>query len=60
MVVNDNAGYLTLRGALGFIASKLAPTGDVCVLSTVYQVLIANGQITTFRMNRAATSPSLR
>ncbi|KPG91750.1 hypothetical protein AEQ67_29450 [Pseudomonas sp. RIT-PI-q] len=27
MVVNDNAGCLTPRGALGFIASKLAPTG---------------------------------
>ncbi|KPU60027.1 hypothetical protein AN403_4272 [Pseudomonas fluorescens] len=28
MVVNDNAGNLTPHGALGFIASKLAPTGD--------------------------------
>jgi Na+/serine symporter len=27
MVVNDNAGNLTPRGVLGFIASKLAPTG---------------------------------
>ncbi|QCY12731.1 hypothetical protein ELQ88_19170 [Pseudomonas sp. MPC6] len=27
MVVNDNAGNLTPRGALWFIASKLAPTG---------------------------------
>ncbi|QHF41824.1 hypothetical protein PspS34_27475 [Pseudomonas sp. S34] len=26
MVVNDNAGYLTPRGVLGFIASKLAPS----------------------------------
>ncbi|NWL23564.1 hypothetical protein F6476_33955 [Pseudomonas umsongensis] len=25
-VVNDNAGNLTPRGALGFIASRLAPT----------------------------------
>ncbi|RZI32928.1 hypothetical protein EUX57_05060 [Pseudomonas orientalis] len=24
--VNDNAGYLILRGVLGFFASKLAPT----------------------------------
>jgi len=29
MVVNDDAGNLTPRGALRFIASKLAPTG-VC------------------------------
>ncbi|WP_429368985.1 hypothetical protein [Pseudomonas sp. 18173] len=27
MVDNDNAGNLTPRGASGFIASKLAPTG---------------------------------
>ncbi|EPA98560.1 UNVERIFIED_ORG: hypothetical protein J2W82_003151 [Pseudomonas mohnii] len=27
MVVNDNAGNLTPRGALRFIASMLAPTG---------------------------------
>ncbi|RAI64582.1 hypothetical protein DOZ80_26020 [Pseudomonas fluorescens] len=27
MVANDNAGNLTPRGVLGFIASKLAPTG---------------------------------
>jgi hypothetical protein len=27
MVVNDNAGSLTPRGALGPIASMLAPTG---------------------------------
>ena len=27
MVVNDDAGNLTPRGALGFIASMLAPTG---------------------------------
>ncbi|WP_433739346.1 hypothetical protein [Pseudomonas putida] len=27
MVVNDNAGNLTLRGALETIASVLAPTG---------------------------------
>jgi len=27
MVVNDNAGNLTPRGALRFFASKLAPTG---------------------------------
>ena len=26
MVVNDNAGWQVPRGALGFIASKLAPT----------------------------------
>jgi hypothetical protein len=26
MVVNDNAGYLTPRGVLSFIASMLAPT----------------------------------
>jgi len=29
MVVNDNAGNLTPRGVLGFIASELAPTGVV-------------------------------
>ncbi|PTR21399.1 hypothetical protein C8K63_11320 [Pseudomonas sp. GV085] len=28
MVVNDYAGSLTPRGALGFIASELAPTED--------------------------------
>jgi hypothetical protein len=28
MDVNDNAGSLTPRGALGFIASMLAPTED--------------------------------
>jgi len=28
MVVNDNAGHLTPRGALGCIASMLAPTKD--------------------------------
>jgi hypothetical protein len=27
MVVNDDAGNLTLRGVLRFIASKLTPTG---------------------------------
>ncbi|PBJ22952.1 hypothetical protein BSF44_28410 [Pseudomonas sp. ACN8] len=27
MVVNDDAGNLTPRGALRFIASRLAPTG---------------------------------
>ncbi len=26
MLVNDNAGNLTLGGVLGFFASKLAPT----------------------------------
>ena len=26
-IVNDNAGILNARGALGFFASKLAPTG---------------------------------
>jgi len=30
MVVNDNAGYLTLRGVFKFIASKLAPTVVLC------------------------------
>ena len=29
MVVNDYAGNLTPRGVLGFIASRLAPTGGV-------------------------------
>ncbi len=30
-IVNDNAGILDKRVALGFFASKLAPTGDsVC------------------------------
>ena len=29
MEVNDNAGNQTPRGALGFLASKLAPTGDL-------------------------------
>ncbi|MEG2798231.1 MAG: hypothetical protein RR958_26640, partial [Pseudomonas sp.] len=28
MVVNDNAGRLTLRGVLRFFASKLAPTEE--------------------------------
>ncbi len=27
-IVNDNAGFLEERVALGFFASKLAPTGD--------------------------------
>ncbi|CAI8907800.1 hypothetical protein EMIT0196MI5_30146 [Pseudomonas sp. IT-196MI5] len=31
MVANVNAGSLTPRGVLGFIASKLAPTGVVDV-----------------------------
>ena len=31
MGANDNAGSLTTRGVLGFIASKLAPTGLVDV-----------------------------
>ncbi|PMZ85976.1 hypothetical protein C1X61_25035 [Pseudomonas sp. FW215-T2] len=30
MVVNDDAGNLTPRGALRSIASKLAPTGNRC------------------------------
>ena len=30
MVVNDDAGSLTPRGVLPFIASKLAPTEGVC------------------------------
>ncbi|PMZ72190.1 hypothetical protein C1X65_21125 [Pseudomonas sp. FW305-70] len=29
MVVNDNAGCRVPRGALGFIASKLAPTDGI-------------------------------
>ncbi|MDF9905998.1 hypothetical protein QF012_001769 [Pseudomonas laurylsulfatiphila] len=29
MVVNDYACYLDKRGVLGFIASRLAPTGGV-------------------------------
>ena len=29
MVVNDDAANLTPRGALRFIASKLAPTGGI-------------------------------
>ncbi|VVM42712.1 hypothetical protein PS673_00338 [Pseudomonas fluorescens] len=29
MVVNDDAGSLTPRGALKFIATKLAPTGGL-------------------------------
>jgi len=29
MVVNDDAGILAPRGALGFIASMLAPTGEM-------------------------------
>ncbi len=33
MVVNDDAGNLMPRGALQSIASKLAPTGVVCVRS---------------------------
>jgi hypothetical protein len=28
MGVNDDAGILDTRGALGFLASMLAPTGD--------------------------------
>ena len=31
MEVNDDAGSLTPRGALRFFASRLAPTGDVCL-----------------------------
>ncbi|TFW32096.1 hypothetical protein E4T65_30440 [Pseudomonas fluorescens] len=30
MVVNDNDGSLTPRGALRFFASRLAPTGEEC------------------------------
>jgi hypothetical protein len=33
MVVNDNAARLILRGALRFIASKLAPTGGFGLVS---------------------------
>jgi hypothetical protein len=33
MVVNDNATNLMLRGALGFFASELAPTGIACYLA---------------------------
>ncbi|MBI6633277.1 outer membrane lipoprotein carrier protein LolA [Pseudomonas paralactis] len=32
-IANDNAGYLTARGALRFFASKLAPTGAALLLS---------------------------
>ena len=32
-IANDNAGYLTPRGALRFFASKLAPTGIALLLS---------------------------
>ncbi|RAI69204.1 hypothetical protein DOZ80_13640 [Pseudomonas fluorescens] len=35
MVVNDNAGNLTPRGALRFIASKLAPTSMVTPFSAI-------------------------
>ena len=33
MVANDNAGNLTPRGALRFIASMLAPTGSMRMAS---------------------------
>ncbi|OXR34910.1 hypothetical protein PSUM_03200 [Pseudomonas umsongensis] len=33
MVVNDNAGHLSARGALRFIASVLAPTGGMRMAS---------------------------
>ena len=36
MVVNDNAGGLTPRGALRSIASKLAPTGLVKLVANSY------------------------
>ncbi|AWY38694.1 hypothetical protein DKY63_01740 [Pseudomonas putida] len=32
MVVNDNVGGLTPRGVLGFIASRLAPTGGAVLI----------------------------
>ncbi|POA79497.1 hypothetical protein C1890_06610 [Pseudomonas sp. DP16D-R1] len=31
MIVNDNAARLAPRGALKFIASRLAPTGEIGV-----------------------------
>jgi hypothetical protein len=34
---NDNGGYLTPRGALGFFASKLAPTQIGCTQTRHYQ-----------------------
>ena len=35
MVVNDDAGSLHARGALGFFASVLAPTGVVAAAGSV-------------------------
>ena len=42
--VNNNAGFLSKRGACGFFASKLAPTGNViacwvCAFSSGHRAL---------------------
>jgi hypothetical protein len=37
MEVNDDAGSLTPRGALGFFASKLAPTGPAALGLSMWQ-----------------------
>ena len=42
MVVNDDAGNLTPRGALSFIASRLAPTGEACVQTSFFLLLGKN------------------
>jgi len=46
MVVNDNAGWQVPRGVLGFIASKLAPTGSEAGLAHCSALL--NGNRTMF------------
>ena len=41
MVVNDNAGGLVKRGALGSIASRLAPTGlRTCVGASLLAMVV--------------------
>jgi len=42
MVVNDDAGNLTPRGALSSIASRLAPTWEACVQTSFFLLLGKN------------------
>ncbi|PMZ90996.1 hypothetical protein PspS34_22015 [Pseudomonas sp. S34] len=61
MVVNDNAPSLTPRGALRFIASKLAPTKEEVIqglLQDLSKVFIKTTPIWTKRRRLKSATPT--
>jgi hypothetical protein len=54
MVVNDDAGNLTPRGVLRFIASRLAPTGFHAGIKQVFMQAIKSPTTSSGGMARQA------